>query len=394
MLQIMIKKIDYRLVYNRTNKKLKPPERALVQIELYLNLPGTTTVRKYISTNIKLRKDQWRDDKVVKHSNQVRLNVMLRDQLKELEDFEMSFYNQGKQVMLKDFDKFIRGEASTDFIEFIRTEVLLDTKLKPLTVANHLSLVEKLKDFKKIKTFDDLTYDKIREFDNYLRAEGAKQSTIHSYHKRMKVYINKAITREVFLEGKNPYKRFKTEVGSVEERKFLYPDDLKRLQKKKIKINRLSQVRDMFLFSCFTGIAYSDAEKLTEDDIYLIEGERWIKIYRTKTETKAAVPILPPVEKIIAKYKGIRPGRLLPLISNQKLNAYLKEIADLCDIDINLTSHVARHTFATTVTLMHGVPLEVVQKMLGHKAILTTQIYAKMLDQRVAEEMRKLKDKI
>jgi len=390
----MTKKVKYRLVFNRKNRKLKPEETELVQVELYLNLPGVTTQRKYITTNIRLRRDQWKNNKVVKHPNQVRLNVMLRDQLKELEDYEMDFYSQEKQITLKDFDNLLKGEAPKDFIEFIRAELLLDTKLKPLTVANHLSLVEKLKNFKKIKTFADLTYDKIQEFDNYLRSEGAKQSTIHSYHKRMKVYINKAITKELFLEDKNPYRRFKTEVGSVEERKFLYPDDLKRLQEKKIKINRLDQVRDMFLFSCFTGIAYSDAEKLTEDNIYLIEGESWIKLYRTKTETRASVPILPPVEKIIAKNKGIRPGRLLPLISNQKLNAYLKEIADLCDIDINLTSHVARHTFATTVTLMHGVPLEVVQKMLGHKAIITTQIYAKILDQRVAEEMRKLKDKI
>lgn len=390
----MIKKVRYRLVFNRKNKKLKPEETALVQIELYLNLPGVFTTRKYISTGIRLRRDQWRDGKIVKHSNQVKLNLFLRDKLKEFEDYEMDVAQKDKQITLKSFDHFTKGVVPESFIEFIREEILKDTKLKPLTVANHLSLVKKLEEYGEIQTFSDLTYQDIERFDNYLRTEGAKQSTIHSYHKRMKIYIKKAIFKEYISNDKNPYFNFTVKRGDLAERRYLYPEELKMLEIKEFDIPRLDLVRDHFVFSCYTGIAYADAEKLTEDDIYETEGERWIKIFRTKTETKVSVPILPPVEKIIAKYRGIRPGKLVPIISNQKMNAYLKEIATLCGIKIKLTTHVARHTFATTVTLMHGVPVEVVQKMLGHKDIATTQIYAKILDQRVAEEMKKVKDKL
>jgi len=391
----ILKKAKYQFVYNRSSVELKPDEKALVQLEIYLNLPGVSTKRKYVSTGIKLRKDQWRDGKIVKHDNQIKLNLFLRNMISDYEDFEMEFVNRDQQIRLSDYDKLTKGTASQkSFIEFIQEELLLDRKLKPLTVANHLSLIQKLKDFKKIQLFSDLTYQKIAEFDGYLRTEGAKQSTIHSYHKRMKIYIKKAIYKDLFPRDKDPYFNFKVKRGDPSERRFLYPEELKVLETKKLEFERLDLVRDHFVFSCYTGIAYKDSEVLSEDDIYEIEGERWIKIFRTKTDTKAAVPILPPVEKIIAKYKGYRPGRLLPVISNQKTNAYLKEIATACNIRTHLTMHVARHTFATTVTLMHGVPLEVVQKMLGHRAISTTQIYAKILDQRVAEEMRKLKDKI
>ena len=160
---------------------------------------------------------------------------------------------------------------------------------------------------------------------------------------------------------------------------------------------RLEHVRDIFVFCCFTGLAYADVKKLTKDDIVIgIDGEKWINTERTKTKTKSNIPILPLALMIIEKYKGsneVNNSRVLPVLTNQKMNAYLKEIADISGIKKNLTTHLARHTFATTVTLTNGVSLESVSKMLGHRSLRTTQHYAKILNRRVSEDMQMLRKK-
>lgn len=168
---------------------------------------------------------------------------------------------------------------------------------------------------------------------------------------------------------------------------------------KEIKFERLALVRDIFLFSCYTGLAYIDVKQLTSLNIKIgIDGFKWIFTNRQKTETKSNIPLLPMAEEIIAKYKDqpqcINQGKLLPILSNQKMNAYLKELADMCNINKELTFHIARHTFATTVTLTNGVPIESVSKMLGHRNLKTTQHYAKILDRKVSEDMMNLRDKL
>jgi len=155
----------------------------------------------------------------------------------------------------------------------------------------------------------------------------------------------------------------------------------------------LERVKDVFLFSCYTGYAPVDACNLTSSNIFQDSSDAlWIMTNRAKTAIRANVPILPPTLKIINKYKQLQIG-LIPQISNQKMNAYLKEIADLCGITKNLTWYVARHTFATTVTLGNGVRIENVSSMMGHTNIKQTQHYAKVLDVNVMEDMTKLKQK-
>lgn len=152
------------------------------------------------------------------------------------------------------------------------------------------------------------------------------------------------------------------------------------------------------MFSCFTGLAYIDVKKLTKNNITIgIDGEKWIYINRQKTDTRSNIPLLPMAEEIITKYKEhpqcLNEGRLLPVLSNPKMNSYLKEMADVCGITKELTFHIARHTFATTVILTNGVPIESVSKMLGHKNLKTTQHYAKILDRKVSDDMKRLKEK-
>ena len=143
-------------------------------------------------------------------------------------------------------------------------------------------------------------------------------------------------------------------------------------------------MRDIFLFCCYTGLAFADVKKLSSDDIVInISGKKWIKTKRQKTKSLSSIPLLDIPKAILDKYAAhphVKAGKgVLPVLTNQKSNAYLKEIADLCGIKKNLTTHLARHTFATTVTLSKGVPIESVGKMLGHRSLKTTQIYACLL---------------
>lgn len=198
------------------------------------------------------------------------------------------------------------------------------------------------------------------------------------------------IKRDPFVNWKGTLK--------IVDREFLSNEEIQGMIELEINNERLDLVKDIFLFCCYTGLAYADVKKLAQDDLVIgIDGNKWIKINRTKTKTRSSIPILPTAEDILDKYSShpdVGVKRVLPVLSNQKMNAYLKEIADLCGINKNLTFHLARHTFATTVTLSNGVPIESVSKMLGHKNLQTTQHYAKILDRKVSDDMAALRERM
>ncbi|PZR07242.1 MAG: recombinase [Flavobacterium psychrophilum] len=194
---------------------------------------------------------------------------------------------------------------------------------------------------------------------------------------------------------KNPFVGFKMANKEV-ERPFLTEEELQTIASKEFLMPRIDQVRDLFLFCCYTGLAYVDICKLKRSEIANgVDGEKWIFTNRQKTESASRIPLLPPALKIIDKYKDHPECKikdcLFPVPSNQKMNLYLKEIADACGISKNFTTHTARHTFATTITLTNGVPIETVSKMLGHRNLKTTQHYAKILDKKVGEDMNLLR---
>ncbi|WP_203294071.1 site-specific integrase [Luteirhabdus pelagi] len=212
---------------------------------------------------------------------------------------------------------------------------------------------------------------------------------------RLRKMIYMALSHE-WIE-KNPFSNFKIKMKK-NEREFLSEGELEKISLYKTKVIRLRIVRDLFLFSCYTGLAYCDLMGLKDKQIVIgIDKKPWIVTSRKKTNNGVRVPLLPKALAILEKYQGhpnVLEGRLLPQISNQKLNSYLKEIADACYIEKELTFHMARHTFATTVTLSNGVPIETVSKMLGHTKLATTQIYARVLDLKVANDMKILRDKL
>lgn len=196
----------------------------------------------------------------------------------------------------------------------------------------------------------------------------------------------------------DPYLNYKPKQKAV-HREVLTKEELDRLSKKKFGVERLSTVRDMFVFCCYTGLAYVDVHKLKRSELVKgADGDLWIYTNRQKTDTLSRIPVLPTALSIIHAYEDhpqcVVKDTLLPVMSNQKMNAYLKEIADLCKINKPLTFHIARHTFATTVTLNNGVPIENVAKMMGHTSIKTTQIYAKVMDHKISSDMQMLREKL
>jgi hypothetical protein len=206
----------------------------------------------------------------------------------------------------------------------------------------------------------------------------------------------------IIIEAKNngwifmdPFVNYKIRFNRV-DRGYLTDQEMQTIMDKEFVSKRLEQVRDIFIFSCFTGLAYVDVKHLTTDNIRMsFDGKLWIMTHRQKTDTPVNVPLLNIPLSILKKYEGKHPnGQLLPVLSNQKLNSYLKEIADLCGIKKTITFHLARHTFATTTTLSKGVPIETVSKMLGHTNIQTTQIYARITNDKISADMQLLAAKI
>ncbi|RKS02968.1 site-specific integrase [Flavobacterium sp. 102] len=234
------------------------------------------------------------------------------------------------------------------------------------------------------------------DYEFYLRSvRNCANNTAVKYLKNFNKIIKLCLDNDWI--DKNPFANYKSKIKEV-ERVYLAEAEIQSIIEKDFKTERLSLVRDIFLFSCFTGLAYIDVKNLTKSHIsYGIDGEKWIFTHRQKTESASKIPILPVTQLIIDKYENhpqcVNEDKLLPILSNQKMNAYLKEIAGVCEIEKELTFHIARHTFATTVTLTNGVPIESVSKMLGHKNLRTTQHYAKVLDRKVSDDMKILKDK-
>ena len=236
----------------------------------------------------------------------------------------------------------------------------------------------------------------VTDYESWLRSfRNCANNTAVKYIKNFNKIIKLCLAND-WLD-KNPFANYKSKVKEV-ERVYLSEEEIQNIINKDFEIERLSLVRDIFLFSCFTGLAYIHVKNLTKSHISIgIDGEKWIITHRLKTETASKIPILPVTQMIIDKYENHpqcnNENRLLPILSNQKMNAYLKEIAGVCEIEKELTFHIARHTFATTVTLTNSVPIESVSKMLSHKNFRTTQLYAKVLDKKVSDDMKVLREK-
>lgn len=283
----------------------------------------------------------------------------------------------------------------------IQIEALVGKDFAPGTFIRYKTSFDHTRSFIQWKYKKDdipikkLDYDFISDYSFWLKTvRGCSHNTTLKYLANFKKVVLTCVKKGWL--SRDPFIGFKMTKKEI-ERDYLSSEELKYLTEKVFRIERLAQVRDIFLFSCYTGLAYIDVKNLKRNQIVIgIDKEKRIVTKRKKTDSTVKLPLLPTALDIISKYK-VHPkctseGSVLPVLSNQKMNADLKEIADLCGIEKELTFHIARHTFATTVTLGNGVPMETVSKMLGHSSLKQTQHYAKILDTKISSDMQKLRN--
>ncbi|MBJ7882644.1 site-specific integrase [Gelidibacter salicanalis] len=287
-------------------------------------------------------------------------------------------------------------EHNTEVESLIGKDFAAGTAERYRTCKKHVASFIKTKYKKNDIPVQDIDHKFITGLEYYLKttrkcAHNSAIKYITNFKKIIRIaHANDWIDKDPFLHWKAKLK--------IVDREFLTEQEIQKIINLDLKMERLDQVRDIFIFCCFTGLAYADVKKLNRGDISVgADGEEWVKTKRSKTDTRSNIPILPIAKTIIEKYKDNEllkeKDLVLPVLSNQKMNAYIKEIANLCGITKNLTFHLARHTFATTVTLTNGVPIESVSKMLGHTNLKTTQHYAKILDMKVSKDMAILRSK-
>ncbi len=397
--------IHFVLRTNKINKGIAP-----IHARITVN-----SKRCEVSIKRKIHMDSWNSGKgMAKPSTSE--NKQLNSYLEQIRKMMVESYQDlvlSKQVITTEAikNKFLGLDISDmtlcKLIEYHNTnckETLRWGTLKNyFTTQKYIILFLK----EKYKTSDiylkSLNYKFLVDFEYFLRKHSPvdhqrpmENNTVMKHIERLRKMIKLAIRYE-WLE-KDPFIAFKQKFHRF-ERGYLSDDELKIIEEKEFSITRLQHVKDLFIFSCYTGLSYIDLIKLTPENIQIgIDKKYWLFTSREKTDNPVRIPVLPNAMDIINKYKtdpkAIVYNRLFPPISNQKLNSYLKEIADLCQISKNFTFHLARHTFATTVTLTNGVPIESVSKMLGHSKISTTQIYAKVVEKKLGEDMQKLRERL
>lgn len=289
-----------------------------------------------------------------------------------------------KKTLCQVFEEYI-----VDAKKSIGIEVTKDT------VYSYERTYDLLKDYMKVKykrtdfALQELNYSFIEMFNVYLRSElNHKKNTAVKHLRCLMRVVNVAVANRYL--SFDPFLNYKVQ-REIPERVFLTEEELRRLINKDFSIKRLERVRDLFVFCCFTGLSYSDVKTLTPEHFETDEyGRVWIKKKRVKTGVLFRVPLLPIPKLILEKYKG--GDKLLPIVDRSSTDAYLKEVAELCGINKNISSHTARFTFATTVTITNRISLEVVSKMMGHTNTRMTSHYAKIVDKYIGEEMDKLCD--
>lgn len=323
-------------------------------------------------------------------------------------DYQRELMTEGKEVTLENIKAKWYGislEKETMLMEVFKDhneqmKALVGQEFSPLTLERYETSFRHTQEFMRWKyKIDDidvkkLNYEFISNYEFWLKSvRKCDHNTSVKYLSNFKKIVHICM-KHGWLD-KDPFVGFKMTKREV-ERPFLVEEELTRIFNEDFKMPRLRQVRDIFIFCCYTGLAYADVKKLTREEITTgIDGKKWIWTSRQKTETTTRVPLMARALEILERYKDdpqcVNQGRLLPVLSNQKMNNYLNEIADACSITKKMTFHTARHTFATTVTLSNGVPIETVSKMLGHRNLKTTQHYARILDLKVSEDMNNLR---
>lgn len=382
--------IQIRVVFDR--KKIATKTKAgLIQLEVTFN-----GKRKFISTGIKVLKHQFRNGRICQHVNADDLNEQINLQVKEINDVVKSFNERKLTFRLDALDNINKGYSGIDFLAFLEKRITERT-IESSTKNQHMKVLRMLRnEYRLIRDFQDLTPSNLSLFDEWLHRRNIGtpecpkhmlQPSIHFYHKTLKHYINEAKLFGYMLS--NPYDQLRIDRGESRDREILTMEEIDKVSSFRSRSILANKVRDLFIVQCYTGLAYADLMTMDFRNSSAVNGVTVIKDTRQKTGSGFFITLLPRVVDILERYNW-----RLPHLSYDVYNRNLKAIILSCGIDKHVTTHTGRHTFATTIALGAGIPIEVVSKMLGHKDIKTTQIYAKIMPEQVLEGFNKIRKHI
>lgn len=384
-------KIIYSLVYNR-KKSLNKKGMALVQVEAYLNRK-----KKYFSTKVYLRPDQWDAKKLLvkNHPNADALNRLIYEFMAMIEKRELELWQQGKPIsleLLKDaLTEQVEPENKASFVPFFKQEVMASA-LKESTKRNHLSTLSLLQEFKKNVTFSDLTFEFISSFEHFLQSKGYHTNTIAKHMKHLKRHINIAINKDYMDIQKYAFRKYR--IKTVENsHTHLSPEELEKLETVQLtgRYVKYQKTLDAFLFCCYAGMRYSDFVNLSPENIVEMHQQTWLIYKSIKTGTEVRLPLY-----LLFGGKGIQILNkyqtdlqvFFHLRDNSNVNKELIVIARLAGLTKKISFHTARHTNATLL-IYNGVNITTVQKLLGHKSVKTTQIYTNVMDMTIISDLEK-----
>jgi len=399
---------SFSVIFTTRKTRTSNDEKVIIYVRITLN-----SQRVEMSTGLKIEGNKWCEiTKRAKGSSEQSktINSCLGDINNNIYQVYAMLLGNGNAISVYDIKKHYLGNPEEEkritimeifdrFIairkDLVGVEYSHATYQRYCTIKVHLlEFLDKNLNVQDVAV-DDFKFSNLMDFEHFLRIDkGIANNTAVKYIRHFRTVIGYALNNEMI--EKDPYVKYKGKIREV-KRGYLSMEELTVLEAKSFSNPRLDMVKDIFVFCCYTGLAYVDIKMLTIDQISMgIDGEQWINTSRKKTGNDVDVPLLPAALRIIKKYNG-HPARaidrkVLPVLSNQKMNAYLKEIGDICGLSKTLTTHLARHTFATTITLTQGISMESVSKMLGHSDIKTTQIYAKVTNQKILGEMVKLRE--
>nr|DAF03827.1 MAG TPA: SITE SPECIFIC RECOMBINASE XERD [Caudoviricetes sp.] len=361
-----------RLVHNRrrTASNVKT-----ASVELEINFDGE---RKRYATGVAVTLRQWSDDThVVRHPDAAALNLRIDTFVNDIKSYINKQMIEGTPFSFDGLSLYMAGNKTGDpnVEEYIKEKISDRNDLREMTKRNHREILGILAEYGKFTTLGNLSPRLIMDFDNWLKGRGYKQTTVAAYHKTLKTYINIAIKEELIQVS--PYRGIKIEKGKSASRKYLTDEELKAVSELQSEDSATVRARDLFLFQCYTGLAYVDLMKFDFTTAIQRNGKYVVRDIRQKSEEEYYIVLMAPAVEILEKY-----GYELPKISNQKYNAALKAVAAGAGIKFSLTTHCGRHTFAT-YCLNHGVSIETLAPMMGHSDIKTTQIYARMINKTV-----------
>lgn len=359
----------------------------LIRNSVMVRVLISNDVRKFINTGVKIEnRSEWSKGVVINRPDSVELNAIIGAKVTEVKRIITTLEAQGIAVTPDSITDAMGDRVNLgSFIDYMERRIE-ERDLQPNTRKNHIIALEALRRFGRINSFASLTTDNVMLFDRFLRNEDStrKQSTIQGYHKSIKPYIAEAVMARKIKE--NPYNYFTVPRGATAVRNPLTESEIRRVADARLpKIYHKAQ--DIFIFQAYTGLAYADAMAFdAREQVVVRDGKTFISNKRTKTGTPYYTPMLPDAEAVLLKY-----GDRLPRLSNQKYNMHLHAIEGIVGLDKPLTSHVARHSFATLM-LSHDIPIAVVSRMLGHTDINVTQIYAKITNDKIEQSVGHLWD--